>query len=371
MKWCASRHVSYLVVALGSTIVASKPATAADSFYGLLWSRDVSPFAHLSLDMRPTHTIKIEPGAWLLQTQIAYQNTWAMSPAVEEYLTGLESEGRRELGGAEVQAIRELPGENYLIDIDSTLLDLTFDYQFSRDWSGYLGVSVVSYRHGFLDGAIERFHNAFGYSSHGRPTARRHDTNLILDLKSSQATYLDRPTDGGFADPTIGVRYTGIAMPGAWNLALEAAVKVPVFGERLLLSTGRADYGVQASLQRFWRRHALYMDVAAIYYGGTKEPIPQKAQVMPTLILGCELRVTANTNVNLETYISESAYTREITDLDSLRARKYEITIGLRHRLEALVLAFGITENVQNLNNTADIGVHVGFTYLPRVTVTR
>ena len=61
---------------------------------------------------------------------------------------------------------------------------------------------------------------------------------------------LEKPTDGGLTDPTIGVRYTGFQPLQNWRLSLEGAAKIPVAGRRLLLSTGRTDYGVQASLQR-------------------------------------------------------------------------------------------------------------------------
>ena len=51
-------------------------------------------------------------------------------------------------------------------------------------------------------------------------------------------------------------------------MTLEGAVKIPVAGRRLLLSTGRTDNGVQASLQRLGIRHAFYGNLAAVYYSG-------------------------------------------------------------------------------------------------------
>jgi hypothetical protein len=38
----------------------------------------------------------------------------------------------------------------------------------------------------------------------------------------------------------------------------------------------------------------------------------------------------------------------------------------VRHRRENVVYSFGITENLQNLNNTPDIGFQLGFAYVPR-----
>jgi hypothetical protein len=263
-------------VAIIATSVCASVATAADgAFYGLLRARDLTPFGFLRLDMRPAHAVAIEAGSWALETELGYQNTWALSPEVEKYLTALEPQGRRQLGPADLEAIRGLPGENYLVDVESASLDVTFHYKFSQQWTGYFIASAVSYHGGFLDSAIEQFHETLGFSSFGRPAAARNDINLIYDLKSTQVAYFDTPTDGGFTDPTLGLRYIGLSLPQPWKLTLEAAVKVPVGGRRLLLSTGRTDYGIQASLQRFGNHHALYLDAAAVYYAGARDPAPQ------------------------------------------------------------------------------------------------
>ena len=49
----------------------------------------------------------------------------------------MEPTGRRRIGPAEVQAIEDLPGENYLLDVETALYDVTFHYKLSRDWTAY------------------------------------------------------------------------------------------------------------------------------------------------------------------------------------------------------------------------------------------
>jgi hypothetical protein len=343
-------------------------AHAADDngqFYGLLRSRDLSPFGFLRLDMRPAHAVAIEPGSWALETEIGYQNTWALSPEVERYLVSLEPTGRRRIGPAEVQAIVDLPGENYLLDIETALFDMTFHYKLSRNWTAYAIASAITYQGGFLDSAIEGFHDTFGFSSFGRPAVERNQATLVYDLKGARVVLLEKPTDGGLTDPTIGVRYTGFQPLQNWRLSLEGAAKIPVAGRRLLLSTGRADYGVQASLQRPGNKHAFYVDLAAVYYAGSSAPAPQDSQVIPTLVLGYEYKLTANTNVNLQAYVSESVYSDDQTDLDELTGMKYQYSLGIRHRRDNLIFTFGFTENVQNVNNTPDVGLQLGFAYVP------
>ncbi len=183
--------------------------------------------------------------------------------------------------------------------------------------------------------------------------------------------FLEKPTDGGLTDPTIGLRYTGWQPLQNWRLSLEGAVKVPVAGKRLLLSTGRTDYGVQASLQRPGNHHAFYIDLAAVYYAGASEPAPQDSQVLPTLVVGYERKLTARTNLNLQAYVSPSVYSHDQTDLDELTSMKYQYSIGLRHRWDNMIFTFGFTENVQNINNTPDIGLQLGFAYVPNINAAR
>ncbi len=355
-----------LLIATLLAASAAAPSLADDGgFYGLLRSRDLSPFGFLRLDMRPAHAVNIEPGTWAFETEIDYQNTWALSEEVEKYLVGLEAEGRRRLGAAEVQAIRDLPGENYLLDFEGVMFSFAAHHKFSSHWSAYGILSAVSYGGGFLDGTIENFHDVFGFSSFGRPAAARNQTLLVYDLKGAQALMLDSPSDGGLLDPVLGVRFSGVQLSPAWRMRLEGAVKVPLRGRRLLLSTGRADYGLQAALQRTGDRHAFYIDTAAVYYAGASDPAAQDSQVVPTVILGYEFKWTQRTHLNLQVYASKSVYSHRQTDLDELLGTKYQYHIGLRHLRENWLWTLGFNENVQNINNTPDVGLQLGLAWIP------
>ncbi len=357
------RHAAVGFLALLAFVAA--PAAAAE-FYGPLSARDLSPFGFLRLDMRPAHAVAIEPGGWTVETEFASQNTWAMSPEVERYLTGLESSGRRALGDAEVAAIRDLPGENYLVDFEMTLVDVTLHHQFTPHLSGYLITGAVSYEGGYLDGTVEKFHRTFGLSTFGRPAVRRDDVNVIYDLKSTSFAQLGRaPSSGGLLDPTVGLRYSGIPLGGAWQMSLEAAIKMPLAGERRMLSTGRTDYGFQAAAQWQGARQAFYANASAVYFAGGDFLVNHERQIVPTLVVAYEYALTANTNLNLQGYASSSVYSRRETDLEELLGNKYQLTAGIRHRRDNLLLSFGITENVQNINNTPDVAFQLGFVWMP------
>jgi len=354
--------------ALLIALLAASSAQAEDGrFYGMLRERDLTPFGFLRLDMRPAHALEIEPHSFALEMNLGYQNTWALSREVEQYLTRIEPAGRQPMDPSMVDAILALPGENYLLDTESATLDIGVHYKISRLWTVYGIATAVSYHGGFMDSGVESFHDTFGFSTFGRPAMSRNQTSLIINLKSTEVVLLDAPKTRDFTDPVFGVRYTGISLPGRWKMSVDAAVKVPLDGERTLFSTGRTDYGLQASVRRLGDRNAFHLDFSAVYYAGEDLPVPHEAQLVPTIVFGWERKLTARTNFNLQGYASRSVYTREQTDLDELLNDKFQASIGIRHAFDCCLLSFAITENLQNLNNTPDIGFQVGFAWAPKL----
>ena len=56
--------------------LASPTAQAQEPgrFYGMLRSRDLTPFGLLRLDMRPAHAISIEKHTFAFEAELGYQN---------------------------------------------------------------------------------------------------------------------------------------------------------------------------------------------------------------------------------------------------------------------------------------------------------
>ena len=360
---------SILAAFLATAAAYGPPLSAAESDYlGLVRARDLSTFGFLRLDMRPAHAVHSAPGTWAIETELAHQNTWALSSGAREYLDGLS--GRRSLGPAEVADIRALPGENYVFDMELAELDVTLHYKFTEHWGGYLVLSGVNYSGGFLDSTIESFHDAFGFDDNARPAVEKDAVNLIADLNTADIAVFGAPTTGGLLDPTIGVRYSSPQQLKGWNYVVEAAAKLALQGEEEFLSTGKSDYGVQATLQRFGDHHAWYVSASAVYYDGRSSITPTDPQVVPTLVLGYERKLNDKTHLVLQTYISDSIYSKEDTRLESLLDTKMQLSLGIYRRMGRGVLSFAFTENLQNFNNTPDVGLLLGWAYSPALAKT-
>lgn len=314
--------------------------------------------------MRPTG-VPDATGEWAVDAELAYQNTWALSPELEQYLSSLPA--RRKLGPTELEAIRALPGENYLLDMELGQIDLAFHRRFARRWRAYAILSGVHYGGGFLDSAIERFHSTFGFRSFGRPAVSRNEVNILLDLKSVQYAALGAtPVSGGLLDPTIGLVYTGASLDERTPISIEVAAKLPLAGRRLMLSTGRLDVGAQITLDRVWSWQALHASLSVVHYAGSAPLgfMPSDGQWIPTLVFAYEQRLTPHTNAILQGYVSPSVYDRSETELRDLLATKYQLSLGVRHRMGAHVFTVAATENLENMNNTPDIGFQLAWSYV-------
>jgi hypothetical protein len=118
-------------------------------------------------------------------------------------------------------------------------------------------------------------------------------------------------------------------------------------------------------LQRFAGRHAGYLSAAAVRTKGSGLAAVERTQVIPTYIVGYEYSMNRRTSITAQYYVSPSVLTHEDTDLDGLLKTKYQISLGVRHRIDASVWSFGITENIGHVNNTPDFGFQLGWTYSP------
>ena len=325
------------------------------SHVGLLRVRDLTPFGILRLDFLPAHAVTGKPGTWALEANLSYQNTFALSENVANYLRERGGGGRVALTQNDVDAILGKGEEAYLVDLEFGLLDLTAHYRFGPHWGGYLTVPVLSFQSGFLDSTIEGFHEQFGFDTAHRDLAIRNDLQVVIAAKGARLVVLEPPSDG-VGDPVLGARYSLFAEPDRWNLILEGAVKVAWSNERPFLSSGKSDAGVQLSLQKFFDRQAFYLTASGVYFNGSDNPVtPDLKELIPTVVIGWERRLTRRTNGILQLYASPSVV--QDSDLDELTAEKYLLSAGLQSRRGEWFYRFALTENLQNFSNTPDIGV--------------
>lgn len=373
----ARNHLSALLLCFlsGGLAQAQQPTDAVKqneainpgqewSHVGLLRARDLTPFGLLRLDMLPARTADGEAGTWGFELQYAYQSTFVMSRNVRTLLEN-RGIGRQPLRPEDVNAILNFPDDAYYVDGEVGLADLIVQRHLSPYWSAYLTVPYIRYGRGFFDQLIEGFHDAIGVGQMGRDLVARNQFQFVYRIGDARIAQLSRETSEGFGDPVLGIRYS---LPGprlGWDVVAEFAAKIAVDGERLLLSTGKNDYGFQLTLQRrlgSTGRHSIYLAASGVYYQG--DGVTSGPELIPTAIAGYSLGLTPRTSVIVQGYISKSAV--QDSTLDELTAAKNQYSAGIQTRSRNFLISLAFTENAASFENTPDFGVQLGVAYLPR-----
>lgn len=336
------------------------PARAESGLYGPLRIRDMTPFNLLRLDMIPAHAVAAGRGQWGIEADLSYSNTFVMSDNVKAYLEGRAERGP--LSRADADAILALGEDAYYVDGEFGLLDLTLHYGVTRRSSAHLTLSAYDFTGGVLDGTIEGFHNAFGLENGGRDQVARGGFQGVVSLEDGRTSYLSAPISGGLGDPILGWRHARPLGASGWGLVLDGAVKLALRGERPFRSTGTNDYGLQASFQGKFGRQAVYLSGSLVSTDGRVLGVRVERRVVPTFTAAYEIALTSRTNVVAQIYASQS--TVRDTSIEGIRANKYQASLGLRTRRGGLLYGFALTENLQNFENTPDIGVSLTLAWL-------
>lgn len=333
---------------------------AAEEFYGPLRIRDMGPFQLLRLNMLPDHALAPAAGRFAIEMHLSQSNTFAMDGDVMDYLKARGHRG--ELSASDVDGIRALSDNAFLFDGEIGYFNMTAHLGFSDNWSGYVSLPAHRYGGGFMDSTIERFHEAFGFDSFGREYISRNDFQAVAILDGDTFFLLEQPANNGFGDPVLGLRYHH-SLPGHSAITVELAHKFAIRNPDTFLSTGGSDTGLQVSWHAHGLRNSIYVS-AAVVRAGRAEPFPEHTRrLAPSVNVAWENRLARNLNLVLQLNGARSVF-EDGADAE-LTANVLQASIGLRQRLGDFVLSYALTENLVNFNNTADLGFHIGFAWLP------
>lgn len=316
-------------------------------------ARDLGVFSLQRLDLPSPEALSSPREGWSFDARLGHQNTWSMSPNVQDYF---ETRGvRRQLGAADIAEVRALPGEKFLVDLEVSVLDFTLQRRIDERWSAYAIVGAVSYGGGFMDGPIERYHDAFGFREYVRGAAPRNGFTVVADTGRTHFATQDAPS-AAVLDPVLGVRYHA----GAY--AFDAAVKVPLEGRRDFVSNGAVDFGVQASWRQSRGSHTGYASASVVSTRGGGIIDTTGRRIAPSAGVGYRYEFGQGTGALVEASLGAYGLKREDTGLDGLRKHKGQVAFGLQHRAGRSTFSVRVLEAFAANNGLPDLGFQVGWT---------
>jgi hypothetical protein len=336
------------------------PADAREwPLLGPLQMRNLSPFSLLRMDfMPPPAAASLQPG-WDLEARLTHANTYVLSDNVSVHLEARDLEAP--LSEQDIQTLLTTTrGDLFYFDGSVNSLDLSTRYVLDEHWTGFFQLPLLDYSGSFLDSVIDGFHDTFGYGTGGRDLVARDEYQVVIRHSGDSLVLLDSPSGVHLGDPVLGVRYTAELAPN-WFAAVEGAVKLPVGDVDDYVSSGEADYGVHLTLQKQFGRQALYLSLSNVWLGSADRFPNSFRGAVPEATLAYEFGLTPYTAAILQTSWSKTAFRKGTSPLS---ADEHLAGLGLRHRRGKIAYDFALMQNFQNYDNTSDVALSFGVTWL-------
>lgn len=205
-------------------------------------TRDESPFSLI-------YGLPIASPASLLKNK---QSRWSSSLSISNTLNTQSSNN-----------------ESLLIDVESLHVNLLYDYGFNDNWMLRVQLPYISYSGGFLDSAIDAYHQALGLPESSRPNFPSDQININVSL-NNQAVTLVNSAQKALGDVSIQVAWQA---QHSENIALSywTSLKLPTGNEDKLTGSGGTDIASWAAMDyRLSDTRWLYGQGGVLYMGDSK-----------------------------------------------------------------------------------------------------
>ncbi len=369
----SNRRLITMTLILGAILVVS-PAVATD-FSGPLHDdpvgapmriRDFTLPSYALLNFAPQPAAPLGKGKWAIEAQYSVVNNFQVSAAVEEYLAATRGGTRRRLDAADRNFILGLPaGQGFYIDGEFQFAELMVHYGITDRFDIGVGVLLIEFAGGDLDGTIFDFHNSFGYGQQGRSFVRDHEFQIVIGRDGDGLAIVDGPPAGGASDPSLYFRYY-LGSKGRWQFNLGGGVKIPFSDDDSdLLTSGGLDVGLMLTAQARLRKSAFLFNLSVVQ----AEEFAQSEvdpPLLPSLTISWILPLGSRgkTRVSLQGFAAEHAFS-DLFD-SAISELEVQMTLAVKRATPIGVFGLGLTENLLAYDNTPDIGLHFSWGYLSK-----
>jgi hypothetical protein len=346
--WCL-----YLIVAI---LVLNSPAQAQYiqdvASRAPLKIRNQFPLALPLLSFHADDAYLPLAGEFRMRIQYSQSNTFAKSP---EFMENWDISDRRMF----ISPHRTTDNPNqYFIDTATGRMMISFSYGLEGITSLELQVPVLSNFGGFMDSPIEFIHEMTGLPNMNRTRIVKNSTQMYLSSDQDEL-YLDA---SDYAGPSLGdiVLIAKRKLFSEGNIhpavALRVALKLPSGNAESLLSNGSVDYGLDLAATKSISSSFISTNFAVVLPGEWKALSGIEVVPFYSWILAYEFQWGQK--------LSLIAQHQGLPNTDLIKPL-FEWTLGAKYDITTTSrLSFGITENYNYHENTADFGFHLGLEWI-------
>jgi hypothetical protein len=325
--------------------------------------RNQLPFNLVFLDPRPASGRILPVGRTRLSVTFAYESTFAAS----DDLVHMFQRDRFATYGGEVtlpllQSVAAgSPGRTAFV-LDGETMRVVLDGGIGVGERLELGAEIplISHSGGFLDSAIDSYHDRFNLPDGGR-TAFARDRYRAGYVGDGQSVFLDKGTSGlGLGDIVLTGRTLLLrgrrSIP---SIAASLSVKLPTGDPDRLFGSGGTDYGASLSMTHRIGKSSLHGTYGYASVGPWEIAPGLPLHNPRSLCATYAYAATSESHLVLQVLRSTGPFQhRSGSDIGRVAM---EIAVGFRHRVQDdLHLEWAVLENLSRSLNTPDVGLFLG-----------
>ena len=345
------------------SLVLALAAGAGAQELGLVGVRDQSPLDQLFLIPTPEGAATPSRSQIKADLSVTWSNTFVLSKAVRNWVVNYRAPGRHGLNRAEIGRLLALypTTDLYMFDGELARLNLRLSYGITDTLQLTVGTTLQTQGGGFADSSIESFHGSFRFANAERDYFPQNHYQLFMRFGGHQLFVDGASANPVFGDTTCELKLRTRNRWHGWLSAVSMTVKAPTGSRGNLASSGRWDAQLAGHASRRLGPGWLHLDLAYTALGGIDNLPGFAVDNLWTFVAGYELW-SPHRRVNwiLQATAATSAF-RGTTPSDLARP-SYLILGGARVPAGRQgTLTFALVENVVELDNSADLVLHLGY----------
>jgi hypothetical protein len=337
-----------------------RPAAAVPADWGPLTTGNDFLLAAGFLAAHPGPPGTLPDGAWEVEVGYGVANTFAKSRP----FNGLFGSGpaRRAVTPAELDAAARGRDGLFYVDGEISRSSLTVRRGLGRV-ELEATIPILDVGGGYSDTLIEGFHSTFGLYQNGRRSVPRNAYTLYL-RSNGRRLFTTTGAGAGIGDVVLAAKselpYSPpfLAELGFGEIAIQGLLKLPTGNQNDFYGTGSADFGLQLLSSRAIGRGRLDVTLSALALGAAPQ-LGTGSQLVIAASVAYERPLFRATSVLAQLDLAQSPL--RTVQHSALTPTTYLLSLGVGHALTPrLSFVVGLTENVLNYDNSADIAVHLG-----------
>lgn len=246
----------------------------------------------------------------------------------------------------------------WTVNLDMEITELNFRYKrIIKDFLELaVDIPVLVFGAGFMDGFLESYHSAFGFSDYGR--SERPLNDFLYEVRRDGTLVIGGRSGTGIGDIRLALKKPFIALDG-FSVSVRGDIELPSGDAKKGYGNGSVDAGFSVLLdKRILDSVMTYWNVGAVFPGDVKGH--QRLDLENFIYGGVAIEADLGRSFNLIAQLQGQSAIYPETDLLAVDREAYLLTLGARYNTMKSSFDLSLSEDI-NTSGAPDFIINITY----------